>query len=168
MSAVSRLTGRSQRARAREHATGGPPTFEGQARLGKRTKRLVKSLGPGDIAVIDHEDIDRVSGEDLVASGVRCVLNAASSSTGPYPNVGPLILAEGGVHLVDLPGQTLFEQLKDGERIAVRGATVLRNEEAAFEGEVQELDAIRHAHDRQRLKLGEALEAFAENTMRHI
>src|SRR5688500_4804603 len=168
MSAVSRLTGRSQRARAREHATGGPPTFEGQARLGKRTKRLVKGLGPGDIAVIDHEDIDRVSGEDLVASGVRCVLNAARSSTGQYPNVGPLVLAEGGVHLVDLPGLPVFDELGDGERIAVRGGTVLRDGKPLFEGEVQELDAVRHAQDRQRLKLGEALEAFAENTMAHI
>ena len=128
----------------------------------------MKTLRPGDIAVIDHEDIDRVSGEDLVASGVRCVLNAARSSTGRYPNVGPLVLAEGGVHLVDLPGQRLFDELSDGERITVRAGAVLRDGQPLFEGEVQELDAIRHAHDRQRLKLGEALEAFAENTMSHI
>ena len=166
--AVSRLTGRSQRARAREHATGDAAAHVGPARLGKRTKRLVKSLGPGDIAVIDHEDIDRVSAEDLVASGVRCVLNAARSSTGRYPNVGPLVLVEGGVHLVDLPGEPIFESLKDGERIVVRGGTVARGEEKLFDGEVQELDSVRHAHDRQRLKLGEALESFAENTMRHI
>jgi uncharacterized membrane-anchored protein len=166
--AVSRLSRRSQRARAREHGTGGLKTFEGPVRLGKRTKRLVKSLGPGDIAVIDHEDIDRVSGEDLVASGVRCVLNAARSSTGRYPNVGPLVLAEAGVHLVDVPDAPLFEELKDGETVVVRGDSVLRAGEMLFQGEVQELDDVRHAHDRQRLKLGEALEAFAENTMSHI
>jgi uncharacterized membrane-anchored protein len=163
-----RLTSRSKRARTRENGSAGPKEFEGCARLGKRTKRLVKTLRAGDIAVIDHEDIDRVSAEDLVASGVRCVLNAARSSTGRYPNVGPLVLAEGGVHLVDLPGQRLFDELSDGERITVRGATVLRDAKPLFEGELQELDAVRHAHDRQRLKLGEALEAFAENTMSHI
>ena len=163
-----RLTSRSKRARARENGTAEPTVFEGCARLGKRTKRLVKSLRAGDIAVIDHEDIDRVSAEDLVASGVRCVLNAACSSTGHYPNVGPLVLTEGGVHLVDLPGRPLFEELSDGQRITVRGGTVLRDGRTLFEGEAQELDAVRHAHDRQRLKLGEALEAFAENTMNHI
>jgi uncharacterized membrane-anchored protein len=163
-----RLTGRSQRARARADSTHGPTTFEGRARLGKRTKRLVKSLGPGDIAVIDHEDIDRVSGEDLAASGVRCVLNAARSSTGRYPNVGPLVLVEAAVHVVDLPDAPLFDELRDGEPLTVRGGTVLRGDDVLFEGEVQELDALRHAHDRQRLKLGEALEAFAENTMNHI
>ena len=50
----------------------------------------------------------------------------------------------------------------------MRGGIVLRDGKPLFEGEVQELDAVRHAHDRQRLKLGEALEAFAENTMSHI
>jgi uncharacterized membrane-anchored protein len=164
-----RLTSRSKRARAaRENGSAGPKQFEGCARLGKRTKRLVTTLREGDIAVIDHEDIDRVSGEDLVASGVRCVLNVARSSTGRYPNVGPLVLAESGVHLVDLPAQRLFDELSDGERITVRGGAVLRDGNVLFEGEVQELDAVRHAHDRQRLKLGEALEAFAENTMSHI
>ena len=166
--AVSRLTGRSKRARTREDTAAREGVFEGPARLGKRTKRLVGGLRPEDIAVIDHEDIDRVSAEDLVTSGVRCVLNAARSSTGRYPNVGPLVLVEGGVHLVDLPGQAVFDVLKDGERIAVRGDTVLRGGEPVLEGEVQELEAVRHAHDRQRLKLGEALEAFAENTMSHI
>ena len=166
--AVSRLTGRPKRTRARADGSARTREFEGPARLGKRTKRLVKTLRPGDIAVIDHEDIDRVSGEDLCAAGVRCVLNAARSSTGRYPNVGPLVLAEGGVHLVDLPGEPLFDELKDGERITVRAGVVLREGRPLFEGEVQQLDAVRHAHDRQRLKLGEALEAFAENTMSHI
>jgi uncharacterized membrane-anchored protein len=166
--AVSRLTGRARRARARGNGSAGPTAYTGCARLGKRTKRLVNSLRPGDIAVIHHEDIDRVSGEDLVASGVRCVLNGARSSTGRYPNVGPLILAEAGVHLVDLPDSPLFDELSDGDEITVRKGAVLRRGEPLFEGEVQELDAIRHAHDRQRMKLGEALEAFAENTMSHI
>ena len=162
--AVSRLTGRAQR------ATNGdkPRSLQGRARLGKRTKRLVKSLGEGDIAVIDHADIDRVSGEDLVASGVRCVLNASASSTGSYPNVGPLILTESGIHLVDLPGAPLFEELKDGETICVDGGKVMRGDEVLFEGEVQPFDEVRRAHDRQRNTLGEALEAFAENTMNHI
>ena len=42
----------------------------GRARLGRKTKALVKRLRPGDIAVIDHADVDRIAAEDLVASGV--------------------------------------------------------------------------------------------------
>src|SRR5829696_3144962 len=76
----------------------------GQARLGKRTKQLVKHLRPGEIAVIDHRDLDRVSGEDLVACGVVAVVNCSPSSTGRYPNLGPLLVVQAGIHLVDCPG----------------------------------------------------------------
>ena len=76
----------------------------GRARLGRRTKDLVKRLRPGEVAVIDHADIDRLAAEDLVASGVRAVVNVARSCTGRYPNAGPLVLARAGVRLVDVPG----------------------------------------------------------------
>ena len=60
----------------------------GPARLGKRTKELVRRLHPDDIAVIDHTDLDRVSAEELVESGVRVVVNVAPSQSGSYPNPG--------------------------------------------------------------------------------
>src|SRR5205085_7763756 len=66
--------------------------FRGRARLGLRTKVLVKRLKPGDIAVIHHEDLDRVAADDLVAAGIRCVVNVCQSSSGRYPNAGPMIL----------------------------------------------------------------------------
>ena len=59
--------------------------IRGTARLGKRTKDLVKRLRPGDIAIIDHRDIDRMAAEDLVESGVQAVVNVAPSTTGRYP-----------------------------------------------------------------------------------
>ena len=83
-------------------------TFTGPVRLGKRTKDLVKRLKPEDIAVIDHDGIDRVAGEDLVATGCRCVINVATSVSPRYANQGPAILVEGGVHLVDMPASDLF------------------------------------------------------------
>lgn len=140
----------------------------GRARLGKRTKELVKRVGPGDIAVIDHRDIDRVAADDLVARGVRCVVNVSPSSSGDYPNPGPTILVGAGVHLVDTPGAPLFDELKDGERITVRGACVLRGEEVIAEGSVLDREAVAVAHEDARKRIGEALEAFAENTIAHM
>ena len=93
----------------------------GTARLGKRTKDLVKRLKPGDLAIIDHVDLDRVSAEELVESGVRAVVNVAPSNSGRFPNPGPLELVRGGVCLIDAPGSDLFEQLSDGETVTVRG-----------------------------------------------
>lgn len=76
-------------------------TVSGTARLGKRTKDLTKRLSPGDIAVIDHEDIDRVAAEALVERRPAAVLNAAESTSGRYPNAGPRILVDAGIALVD-------------------------------------------------------------------
>ena len=153
------------------HANGARPSdgeFSGQVRLGKRTKRLVKRLTPEDVAVIDHAEIDRVSGEDLVATGVRCVVNCSRSASPRYGNQGPVIITEAGVHLVDMPGAPLFDVLKDGEHITVRGASLYRGDELIWEGVVQDREAVQSAYEKGRLGIGEALEAFAENTLSHI
>jgi uncharacterized membrane-anchored protein len=142
--------------------------FAGPARLGKRTKHLVKRLGAEDIAVIDHAGIDRVAGEDLVASGCRCVINVATSVSPRYANQGPAILVEGGVHLVDMPDAPLFDLLKDGQDVAVDGGRLLRDGELVWEGVVQDAEVVERAYDEGRQRIGEALAAFAENTMRHI
>jgi uncharacterized membrane-anchored protein len=146
----------------------GPPEFEGPVRLGKRTKRLVKRLGADDVAVIDHAAIDRVSGEDLVACGVHCVLNVSTSASPRYGNQGPVIMTEAGIHLVDMPGAPLFDVLKDGERVTVRDGSLYRGEELVWEGEVQDREAVTRAYEAGRRGIGEALEAFAANTMTHI
>jgi uncharacterized membrane-anchored protein len=145
-----------------------PREFAGPVRLGKRTKRLVKRLGPADVAVIDHAAIDRVSGEDLVASGVGCVLNVSTSASPRYGNQGPVIMTEAGMHLVDMPGAPLFDVLKDGEQVVVRDGRLFRGDELVWEGEVQDRDAVTRAYEAGRRGIGEALEAFASNTMTHI
>jgi len=142
--------------------------LSGPARLGRRTKLLVKSLQPGAIAILDHKDLDRVSAEDLIAAGVLAVLNCSPSSTGAYPNMGPLLLVQAGIHLVDLPDDKLFKQLKDGDALTVRGGMVIRGSMELVSGQVQEPAAVRAATDERRREIGDALEAFAKNTIEHM
>jgi len=78
-----------------------PGVTTGTVRLDRRTKRLVGRLRPGDIAVIDHVDLDRVAADSLVAVGVAAVLNAKPSISGRYPNLGPEVLIQAGIPLVD-------------------------------------------------------------------
>lgn len=144
------------------------PEATGIARLGKRTKHLVKRLRPGDIAVIDHRDLDRVSAEDLIACGVAGVVNVAPSSSGRYPNMGPLLLAQAGVQLVDAPGADLFERLSDGDPLVLRGGEVWRRGELLIGGELQELARVQEQTDQRRREIGEALEAFAANTVQYM
>jgi uncharacterized membrane-anchored protein len=142
--------------------------FTGSARIDKRTKRLVRRLTPGDVAIIDHLDLDRVSAEELVDSGVRVVVNVARSQSGRFPNPGPLLVVRGGIRLIDAPGADLFERVDDGERVTVRGGSVFRNGTLLASGRVlREEELARNLHE-QRARVTEALEAFADNTLRYL
>lgn len=140
----------------------------GTARLGRRTKDLVKRLRPGDLAIIDHLDLDRVSAEELVESGVRAVVNVSQSNSGRFPNPGPLELVRAGVCLVDVPGADLFAQLSDGETVAVRHGSLWRNDTRLAEGTELTEEALAQALADQQGRVTEALEAFADNTLRHL
>jgi uncharacterized membrane-anchored protein len=162
------------RSRARAYLRGpeiGPrppaPPLSGAARIDRRTKNLVKRLRPGEIAVIDHADLDRIAAEDLVACGALAVVNVAESCTGRYPNAGPLVLANAGVRLVDVPNAPLFDELSEGDQISVVGAEVRRNGSTLASGRVIDLAAATEQLEHQRELIDEALVAFAENTMEH-
>ncbi|MCW2950948.1 MAG: thiamine pyrophosphokinae catalytic region [Conexibacter sp.] len=140
----------------------------GIARLGKRTKLLVKRLRPGEIAIIDHLDLDRVSGEDLVACGVVGVVNCKASSSGGYPNMGPLLVVQAGIHLVDAPDADLFDTLHDGDPIVLRGGEVWRRGVLVASGVAQEPAHVQAQTEQRREEIGEALEAFAANTVQYM
>ena len=142
--------------------------FTGPARLDKRTKRLTQRLRPGDIAIIDHRDIDRVSAEELVDSGARVVVNCSPSQTGRFPNPGPLLLVRGGVQLVDVEGQELFDALNEGELVSIRGGSVYRNGDRLASGRTLGAEELARVLAEQRGRVTQALEEFAENTMRHL
>ena len=142
--------------------------FTGRARLGRRTKNLVARLGPDDVAIIDHQDIDRVSAEELLESGVRVVVNVSSSQTGRFPNPGPLLLVRGGVRLIDAPGAPLFDKLSDGDNVSVRGASVFSNGTCLANGRSLGADELARALAEQQGRVTEALEGFAENTLRYL
>jgi uncharacterized membrane-anchored protein len=141
----------------------------GTARLGGRTKHLVKRLHPGDIAVIDHVNVDRIAAEELIASGVSAVVNASPSSDGKYPNAGPLMLARAGVRLVDAPEVPVFDLLRDGQTVSVDGdGTVKVAGEEVLRGVVLTVPELERELAAQRERIDEVLAEFAENTVEHV
>ncbi len=142
--------------------------YTAPARIDRLTKHLVQRVSPGDIAIVDHADLDRVSAEELVDAGVRVVVNVSRSQTGRFPNPGPLVLVEGGVRLIDAPGADLFDAVTDGERLTVRGGGVYRNGTLLASGLVQLPEELAGALAEQRGRVTEALEAFAENTISYL
>jgi uncharacterized membrane-anchored protein len=144
------------------------PAIRGSARLGRRTKDLVKRLGPGDVAVIDHVNVDRIAAEELIATGVRAVVNASSSSDGRYPNAGPLLLVRAGIALIDVEGDDPFELLDEGEELTIAGGTVRAGERVALRGRLLDVAELERRFDQQRQRVDEALAEFAENTVAHV
>jgi uncharacterized membrane-anchored protein len=140
----------------------------GHAKLDRRTKNLVKRLSADDIAIIDHTDLDRVSAEALLECGVRVVVNVAPSQSGRFPNPGPLALVRGGIRLIDVTADGLFEHVHEGELLTVRGAGLYRNGTCLATGRVLGERELERALAEQRGRVTEALEAFAENTMRYL
>lgn len=145
-----------------------PGAVAGTVRLDRRTKRLVGRLRPGDIAVIDHLDLDRVAAESLVNAEVGAVLNAQPSISGRYPNLGPEVLVRAGVPLVDNLGESLFEVLREGDHVRVEGAIVERDGEQVARGVRQDAERVAAAMAAAREGLSAQLEAFVANTMEYL
>lgn len=142
--------------------------ISGTVRLDKRTKNLVKRLRSGDIALIDHEDIDSTAARMLADAGVQAVINAAKSSTGRYPNLGPSILLEAGIPIIDDIGPDLFKGLKEGETIEVVGGSVRRNGTELLCGDVLTKERADELLENSKANLGAELEKFAENTLSYV
>ncbi len=146
----------------------------GPVRLGRKTKLLVRRLMAGDIAVVDHLDIDRVSAEELIVAGAAAVLNCRASTSGTYPNLGPQLLVEAGVLLVDLPDDSLFHSLSDGDAVTVRTSTLDARAEVLYKGQplvsgvVLDVARVRAETEARRREIGDALERFAHNTIEHM
>jgi uncharacterized membrane-anchored protein len=144
------------------------PGVTGIVRLDRRTKNLTKRLRPGDIAVIDHMDVDRVSAEALVLARVGAVVNAAPSISGRYPNLGPEILVGAGIPLLDRVGPEVFSLLDEGQHVRVDGATLYRGETPVATGHVETKETVAAAMEEARAGLAVQLEAFAGNTMEYL
>jgi uncharacterized membrane-anchored protein len=142
--------------------------IEGTARLGRRTKDLVKRLRPGDFAIVDHLNIDRIAAEELVAGGVRAVVNAAQSSDGSYPNTGPLLLVRAGIELIDVEEGDPFDLIDDGDRVTIASGVVSSGGRELVRGRVLGSAELEDRLAEQRERIDEALAEFAENTVAHV
>ncbi|NUU22361.1 MAG: hypothetical protein HOV68_12740 [Streptomycetaceae bacterium] len=148
-----------------------PPEFEGIAgvvRLDRRTKNLTKRLQPGDIAVIDHVDLDRVAAEALVACRPAAVVNASASISGRYPNLGPEIIVAAGIPLLDSVGQGVIGRLPEGDWVRIEDDILYRDDKPVAVGTMLDKESVRAAMEEARAGLSEQIEAFAENTLKYI
>jgi uncharacterized membrane-anchored protein len=161
------MVGRWRRGATATDETAGPPPVAGVCRVDVRTKDLVARLAPGDVAVIDHEDLDRVAAESLVACGVVAVVNAAATSSGRYPNEGPLLLLDAGIVLLDECGPAVME-VANGDFGAVEDDRFVVGGTCLATGTRQSVISIEAIHEESRSRLGAEFSRFIDNTMDYV
>jgi uncharacterized membrane-anchored protein len=140
----------------------------GRARVDRRTKNLLNRLSAGEVAVIDHEDLDRIAAEGLVEVQPAAIINAARSLSGRYPNVGPLLVAAAGIPLVDDVGHDLMNLVTEGQVVRVDGTDVLVGDEVVAKGTRQTLQSLEDDLEAAKRAMGDELERFAENTLEYL
>ena len=140
----------------------------GPARVDERTKDLSRRMQPGDIAVINHTDIDRVAAENVIAHGAAAVINGGVSISGRYPNGGPIRIVEAGLPLIDDVGPEILERISEGDELRIVGGEVWRGDELVVTGTLLDAETIEAAMESARGNIGAELEKFAENTLEYI
>ena len=142
--------------------------FTALARVDRRTKNLAKRIQPGEVAIIDHADLDRVAAETLIEAGTGAVVNAAESITGRYPNVGPLLIAAAGIPLLDGVGSEVMNRVTEGQLVTIDGARLVVNGREVAAGVRQTMASVEATLELARSSMGEELARFAENTLTYL
>lgn len=144
------------------------PGVHGVARVDPDVTKLLRRLRPGDVAVIDHLDLDAGSARLLVAGGVGAVVNAAPSISGRYPNLGPQVLVDAGVPVLDRVGPEIMRILTDGDRLRLDGDTLYRGAHPVGRGARLGTESVFLATEQAKTGLRLQLEAFVGNAVEHL
>ncbi|WP_433559187.1 putative cytokinetic ring protein SteA [Pseudonocardia xinjiangensis] len=141
------------------------PGLSGVARVDRRTDGLLRRIKQGEIAVLDQVDLDRATADALVAAEVTAVVNASPSISGRFPNLGPEVLIDAGITLVDNVGAEALHAIKDGSRIRLLDGAVYAGDLHLADGVEQTADTVADAMVEAKSGLTHQLEAFAANTI---
>jgi uncharacterized membrane-anchored protein len=147
---------------------GEPPGIVAVARVDRRTKKITKRLNPGEIAIIDHSDLDRVSAEELIRKRVAAVVNAAVSITGRYPNLGPQLLLDAGIPVVDGVGQDILVKITDGAVVRLDTETLYLGDTVIAKGTPLTQELVDEAMAEARSMVAVQIESFAANTLEFL
>jgi uncharacterized membrane-anchored protein len=147
---------------------GEPSGVVAVARVDSRTKTITKRLNPGEIAIIDHSDLDRVSAEELVRRKVVAVVNASVSITGRYPNLGPQLLLEAGIPVVDGVGPDVLIRVADGAVVRLDQETLYQGEVVVAKGTLLTEELVQAAMTQARSMVAVQIESFAANTLEFL
>lgn len=140
---------------------------EAKLKKDRKTKKLAKRIGAGEIALIDHVDIDEVAAKSLAEAKIKMVINVSQSISGRYPNVGPGILSNEKILIIDNVGEEVFQILEEGDTIVVDEGKIYRNDILIGEGEVLDETKIDEKINLAYQNIGKELDRFIDNTIEY-
>ncbi|MBB4856055.1 putative membrane-anchored protein [Mycobacteroides chelonae] len=144
------------------------PGIVGTVRTDRDINRLLQRLNPGDIAVIDILDLDRITADALVDARVSAVVNVSPSISGRYPNLGPEVLVANGITLIDSIGSEVFKKVKDGSTVRVHNGGIYNGDRRLIAGTPRTDADVHHLMNEAKTGLVAHLEAFSGNTIEFI
>ncbi len=142
--------------------------YQGRVRLGTKTKDLAKKLKPGEIAVIDHQDLDAMGALGLAETGIEVVLNAADSITGRYPNLGPKLLLERKIKIIDQLGTDIFVKARDGQLLRIVGNSIYINDNCIASGRLLDDDLVLAVMEQAKANIDTEVAKFVDNTIEYV
>ena len=144
------------------------PGITGVARVDRRTRELLRRVGPGDVVVLDELDLDRATADALVEAEVAAVVNASPSISGRFPNLGPEVVVGAGIPLIDGVGGEILRRLKDGTKVRLHEGVVYVGERRVASGAEQTRESIADQMIEAKAGMSTQLEAFSANTIEFL
>ncbi|HET8603696.1 MAG TPA: putative cytokinetic ring protein SteA [Marmoricola sp.] len=144
-----------------------PDPAAATVRSNRRTSVVLSRLEPGDIAVIHQIDLDAATARELLRRRPSAVVNTAPFISGRVANLGPGLLLERGVQLVEAPDLDPAS-LTDGAQLRLDDGTLYDGEQPVARGSVLTAEDVARRLEDARSGLSAHLDSFASNVAEHL
>ncbi len=141
--------------------------IKGLVKVDHKTKKLVKRLKPNDIAVINHEDLDEIAAKSLISKKVKAIINAKRSITGRYPNIGPYLLINSGITIVDNAGDSVMN-LKENSKVEIdANGKIFCGQNFVAKGQILTKEQVESLLEKGKDNIENLLDKFIDNTLEY-
>jgi len=140
--------------------------IKGTLKKDRITKNLIKRLNYGDIALIDHRDLDEVAALSLVESRIKCLININKTISGKYPNQGPSILIEANIPIFEIE-EDIYNELTEGDMIEIKDNYIIYKDDKITKCKPLDRTKVIELLEMASQNIESELEKFIENTLRY-
>lgn len=132
----------------------------GTVRTHRDLATLLTRVREGDLVAIDRRDLDATTARALLARKPWAVLNASEFISGRFANLGPRLLAEHGVTLLEADPEHV-RALTDGSVVRLDGSTLYEGAVVVADVRPLTLDEVDQRMEQARTGIAAQLDSFA-------